>query len=276
MDKVNQNFRKRKDIDNELKELTDEIKSSNNKIKETKEEEILYRLIYLYKLKNDFQKEKNYIELCIKKDIILSEEIWLDYINISKKEKDFGDNDIINIYLKALDNFIYPKIIYDFFQYLLNCDKINENNNYDFYFNKFLILGLFSPEYSIQIFDLYYLFNKKIYENNKKELKDFSKYIKNKLNNEYFLSESEIEQILIKYKQNIGKKEDIFFILNSNDSIDNDENTNKNIIMKITEFNSQYNILFNESFENIDLIMEHLESNLNLLLKVNEKYIILL
>ena len=183
MDKVNQNFRKRKDIDNELKELTDEIKSSNNKIKETKEEEILYRLIYLYKLKNDFQQEKNYIELCIKKDIILSEEIWLDYINISKKEKDFGDNDIINIYLKALDNFIYPKIIYDFFQYLLNCDKINENNNYDFYFNKFLILGLFSPEYSIQIFDLYYLFNKKIYENNKKELKDFSKYIKNKLRN---------------------------------------------------------------------------------------------
>ena len=84
MDKVNQNFRKRKDIDNELKELTDEIKSSNNKIKETKEEEILYRLIYLYKLKNDFQQEKNYIELCIKKDIILSEEIWLDYINISK------------------------------------------------------------------------------------------------------------------------------------------------------------------------------------------------
>ena len=44
--------------------------------------------------------------------------------------------------------------------------------------------------------------------------------------------------------------------------------------MKITEFNSQYNILFNESFESIDLIMEHLESNLNLLLKVNEKYII--
>ena len=44
--------------------------------------------------------------------------------------------------------------------------------------------------------------------------------------------------------------------------------------MKITEFNSQYNILFNESFESIDLIMEHLQSNLNLLLKVNEKYII--
>ena len=274
MDKVNQNFKKSKDIDNELKELTDEIKSSNNKIKETKEEEILYRLIYLYKLKNDFQQEKNYIELCIKKDIILSEEIWLDYINISKKEKDFSGDDIINIYLKALDTFIYPKIIYDFFQYLLNCDKINENNNYDFYFNKYLILGLFSPEYSIQIFDLYYLINKKIYENNKKELKDFSKYIKNKLTNECFLSESEIKQILIKYKQNIVKKEDIFFIFNSKDSIENDEDTNKNIIMKITEFNSQYNILFNESFESIDLIMEHLESNLNLLLKVNEKYII--
>ena len=44
--------------------------------------------------------------------------------------------------------------------------------------------------------------------------------------------------------------------------------------MKITEFNSQYNILFNESFKKIDLIMEHLESNLNLLLKANEKYII--
>ena len=58
MDKVNQNFKKSKDIDNELKELTDEIKSSNNKIKETKEEEIFYRLIYLYKLKNDFQQEK--------------------------------------------------------------------------------------------------------------------------------------------------------------------------------------------------------------------------
>ena len=58
MDKVNQNFKKSKDIDIELKELTDEIKSSNNKIKETKEEEILYQLIYLYKLKNDFQQEK--------------------------------------------------------------------------------------------------------------------------------------------------------------------------------------------------------------------------
>ena len=96
------------------------------------------------------------------------------------------------MHLKALDNFIYPKIIYDFFQYLLNCDKINKNNNYDFYFNKYLILGLISPEYSIQIFDLYYLFNKKIYENNKKVLKGFSKYIKNKLNNKFFLSERKI------------------------------------------------------------------------------------
>ena len=274
MDEENENFEKSKDIDNEIKELTEELKSSKNKIKEIKEEEILYRLIYLYKLKNDFQQEKNYIEICIKKDIILSEEIWLDYINISKKEKDCNCNDIINIYLKALDNFIYPKIVYDFFQYLLNCDKINEHNNFDCYFNKYLKLGLYSPEYSIQIFDLYYIFNKKIFERIKAEIKDFKKYIKNKLNKECFLLEEEIEQIFNKYKQNISKKEDIFFIFNKNDAFDNDEETNKNIILKITEFNTQYNVLFNESFENSDLIEEHLETNINLLLKVNEKYII--
>ena len=42
----------------------------------------------------------------------------------------------------------------------------------------------------------------------------------------------------------------------------------------MNEFNSQYNLLFNESFENSSLIINHLESNINLLLQVNEKYII--
>ena len=274
MDEEKENLEEKKDIDKEIKELTDELNSSKNKSKEIKDEEILYRLIYLYKLKKNYQEEKNYIELCIKKDILLSEEIWLDYILINKKEKNCDLNDIINIYLKALDDFIYPKIIYDFFQYILIFDKINDFNKYDAYFNKYISLGLFCPEFSIQIFDLYNQFNKRLLEKNKNEQKDLEKYIKNKLKKECFLSEDEIEQIFVEYKQNINNKEKIFFILNNQDEIDNDEETNKNIIMKIAEFNSQYNLLFNESFENSELIVEHLESNLNLLLKVNEKYII--
>ena len=102
------------EIDKEINKLTEELDLSKNKNDSSniKEEEILYRLIYLYKIKKNFQQEKYFIELCLKKEIILSEEIWLDYITIKKKEKNLNFDDIINIYLKSLENFIYPKILY--------------------------------------------------------------------------------------------------------------------------------------------------------------------
>ena len=268
------------DIDEEIKELSNELNSHENKTKELKEEEILYRLIFLYKIKKNIQQEKTYIELCIKKDIILSEEIWLDYINIKIDGKKSNFVDIISIYLKALDDFIYPKIIRELFSFILVCDEIIQYNKYDNYFNKYLSKGIYSPEYSVQIFDLYYKFNKLIFEEQKKDKKDFEKYLKNKLNKECHLSEIEIEQILSNYKEcKNNMDEQILFIFNNQDNNDdnNDENEEEiknNIIQKINEFNSQFNLLFNESFENCNLIVEHLESNLNLLLKVNENYII--
>ena len=268
------------DIDEEIKELSNELNSHENKTKELKEEEILYRLIFLYKIKKNTQQEKSYIELCIKKDIILSEEIWLDYINIKIDGKKSNFVDIISIYLKALDDFIYPKIIQELFSFILVCDEIIQYNKYDNYFNKYLSKGIYSPEYSVQIFDLYYKFNKLIFEEQKKDKKDFEKYLKNKLNKECHLSEIEIEQILSNYKEcKNNMDEQILFIFNNQDNNDdnNDENEEEiknNIIQKINEFNSQFNLLFNESFENCNLIVEHLESNLNLLLKVNENYII--
>ena len=159
--------------------------------------------------------------------------------------------------------------------YILNNNKNDNYNNYETYFNKFIINGLFTPEYSLSIFVLYYKFNKLYFEKQKTKEKSFEKYITNKLNNICLLSEYEIEQILQKYKdfKNKNDKNDsIFFIF---DNQDNDDIESNNIIKsKINEFNTQYNLLFNESFENTNLIIEHLESNLNLLIKVNEKYII--
>ena len=271
MDNEEEESKESFDIDKEIKELTKElnISSSNNKSKEIKEEEILYRLIYLYKIQKNIPQEKYYIELCIKKDIILSEEIWINYISIKKEEKNTNIDNIIDLYLQSLGEFIYPKIIQEFFEYMLNSDKINQNKKYDEYFNKYILKGLFSPENSMKIFDLY---NNYIIEKQKNEEKKIENNIKNKLLKECFLSEYEIEQILLKYKEYNNKhNEQLFFIFNNQD---NDEEIKENIISKIIEFNSQYDLLFNESFENSNLIIEHLESNINLLLKVNEKYII--
>ena len=267
------------EIDKEIKELTEELDLSKNKNDSTniKEEEILYRLIYLYKIKKNFQQEKYFIELCLKKEIILSEEIWLDYITIKKKEKNLNFDDIINIYLKSLENFIYPKIIYELFQYILTNDKDKNIIKYDIYFNKNLSMGLFSPEYSIELFDLYYKINKQIYEKENNIEKNLENYIKNKLNKECFLTDNEIEEIFEFYNKDykIKKSEKIFFIFNTQDDDSDEENEiRQNIISKMNEFNSQYNLLFNESFENSSLIINHLESNINLLLQVNEKYII--
>ena len=258
------------DINKEIKELKEELNSLDNKSKEIKEEDILYRLIYLNKIIKDFKQEKYYIELCIKKGIILSEEIWLDYINIIKKDKNMNYDDIINIYLKSLEDFCYFGIIYDLFEYILNADK--NMKKYDIYFNKYILKGLFSPENSMKIFDLYYQYNKIIFGIKKIDEKQFLEYIKNKLNKECFLNKQEIEQILKRYYEyKIKNEKKIFFIFNN---LDNDEEIKDNIITKIKEFNSQYNLLFNESFENSNIIIEHLESNINLLLKVNEKYIL--
>ena len=267
------------EIDKEIKELTEELDLSKNKNDSTniKEEEILYRLIYLYKIKKNFQQEKYFIELCLKKEIILSEEIWLDYITIKKKEKNLNFDDIINIYLKSLENFIYPKIIYELFQYILTNEKNTNIMTYDIYFNKYLAKGLFSPEYSIELFDLYYKINKLIYEKENNIEKNLENYIKNKLNKECFLTDNEIEEIFEFYNKDYKNKksEKIFFIFNTQDDDSDEENEiRQNIISKMNEFNSQYNLLFNESFENSSLIINHLESNINLLLQVNEKYII--
>ena len=264
-------------IDKEIKELTEELNLNKIKSKEIKEEEILYRLIYLYKIKNNLEQEKNYIEICLSKNIILSEEIWLDYINIKKEENNLNFDDIVNVYLKSLEDFTYPKIIHELFQYIvLNNDKIIDYNKFDIYFNKYLIKGLFSPENIIEIFDLYYKFNKNFFEKRKNIKKNWEEYIQNKLYNECLLSKYEIEQILIKYQQYKNKESEIiFFIFNNQESDeDEDEEIRENIILKIKEFNSQYNLLFNESFENSNLIIDHLESNINLLLKINEKYVI--
>ena len=267
------------EIDTEIKELTEELDLSKNKNDSSniKDEEILYRLIYLYKIKKNFQQEKYFIEICLKKEIILSEEIWLDYITIKKKEKNINFDDIINIYLKSLENFIYPKIIYELFQYILINDKDKNIIKYDIYFNKYLSMGLFSPEYSIELFDLYYKINKLIYEKENNIEKNLENYIKNKLNKECFLTDNEIEEIFEFYNKDYKNKksEKIFFIFNTQDDDSDEENEiRQNIISKMNEFNSQYNLLFNESFENSSLIINHLESNINLLLQVNEKYII--
>ena len=268
------------EINKEIKELTGELDLSNNKNESTKikEEEIIYRLIYLYKLKKNYQQEKYYIELCLKKDIILSEGIWLDYIEIKKQEKNFLNFDgVINIYLKSLENFIYPKIIYELFHYILTNEKNTNIMTYDIYFNKYLAKGLFSPEYSIELFNLYYEYNKQVYDKEKNNTKNLENYLKIKLNKECFLNDNEIEEIFEFYNNDYKtkKNEKIFFIFNTQDE-DNDEEDEikQNIISKIFEFNAQYNLLFNESFENSNLIINHLESNINLLLKVNEKYII--
>ena len=271
------------DADKEILELEDKL-NSDEKNKNKKEEEIMYRLIYLYKIKKNFTKEKKYIDLCLKKDIVLSEEIWLDYINIIKQEKNEDSiNDVINIYLKALTDFNYPKIIVDFFQFILNNNLIDEK--YQIYYDKYLSKGIYSPEYSLNIFDLYYQFYEKIFELKKE--KNIKQNIDKKLNNECNLNKYEIKQIFKNYKnykKNGGNRLCFLFSSSINEEkdeedediemSDNSEEIKNNIILKITEFNAQFNLLFNESFENSNLISNHIESNINLFLKLNEKYIL--
>ena len=282
-----------KDNQNIIKEIKD-LKEKFNKIKTDKnntfnEKDIIYRLIYLNKKIKDELEEKKYIELCLKKDIILSEDIWLDYINIKKKEKNITSDNIINIYLQSLDNFYYTKIIFKFFDYLISVYPIS-NISFENYFNKFLSISIYSPEYCLKIFDLFYQFYSKIFKDNNKN-ENFKDYIRKKLKKKCLLSEYEIEQIMNEYKvYKKDKKNKIFFIFEKkninnqenkgveeeeeNDDDEDSDEIRKNINTKIIEFNEQFNLLFNESLENSQLIINYLEENFILIYKVNKKYLI--
>ena len=282
-----------KDNTNIIKEIND-LKEKFNKIKKDKnntfnEKDIIYRLIYLNKKIKDELEEKKYIELCLKKDIILSEDIWLDYINIKKKEKNITSDNIINIYLQSLDNFFYTNIIFNFFDYLVSVYPIS-NISFENYFNKFLSISIYSPEYCLKIFDLFYQFYYKLFKDNNKN-ENFKDYIRKKLKKKCLLSENEIEQIMNEYKlYKKDKKNKLFFIfekkiINNQDNkgveekeendIDEDsDEIRKNINSKIIEFNEQFNLLFNESLENILLTINCLEDNFILICKVNKKYLI--
>ena len=109
------------------------------------------------------------------------------------------------------------------------------------------------------------------------------------MNNECNLNKYEIEQIFKNYKnykKNGGNRLCFLFSSSINEEkdeedediemSDNSEEIKNNIILKITEFNAQFNLLFNESFENSNLISNHIESNINLFLKLNEYLIILI
>ena len=286
-------------IDKEIKLLKEQLNSIENKKIKNKNiniEDILYRLIYLNKKINNENEEKNYIELCLNKKIFLSEDIWLDYINIRKKDKNISSEEIINIYLKSLESFNYIKIIDNLFDYLLN--TCISSKKYEKYFNQYLSKSIYSPEYSLKTFDLYYKFYKNIFKENNKD-ENFKEYIKKKLKKNCNLSEYEIEQILNEYKiyKKDKTKNKIFFIFEKKDmkseqeeeegegegedeeeeniiqDKENDEIKN-NIYLKIIDFNNQFNLLFNESLENSKLLINYLEENFDLIYKINKKYLI--
>ena len=101
--------KEKKNINEEIKSLKEKLsleQEENNQNEINNKEDILYRLIYLNKKINNEKEEKYYIELCLNNDIILSEEMWIDYINIKKKEKNISSDDIINLYLQSLIIFI--------------------------------------------------------------------------------------------------------------------------------------------------------------------------
>ena len=269
--------KEKKNINEEIKSLKEKLsleQEENNQNEINNKEDILYRLIYLNKKINNEKEEKYYIELCLNNDIILSEEMWIDYINIKKKEKNISSDDIINLYLQSLNNFYYPSIIFNFFYFLLN--KCVLSKDYTNYFFKYLSIGIFSPEYSLKIFDLFYQFFLKLFN----DTDNFKDYIKKKLKKKCNLSEYEIDQILTEYKT--YKTNKIFFIFeykkNENEEEseeeDDSEEIKDNIILKITEFNEQFNLLFNESLETNHLIISQLEENFSLIYKVNKKYLI--
>jgi len=269
-----------------LKEKLNSLKNENKNI--FNEKETIYRLIYLNKKINNEKEEIKYIETCLKNDIILSEEIWLDYININIKNKEKSSDDAIDIYLQSLDNFNYIKIVYNFLDYLLN--KCPLSNKYEKYFNKYLSIGFYSPEYCLQIFDLYYQFYHKIFKDKNKD-ENFKEYLKKKLKKQCFLSEYEIKQIMSEYKEykKDKAKNKTLFIFEKEIGANNEEDEGNesaeddsediadirnNIILKITEFNDQFNLLYNESLENSKLIINHFDENFSLIYKVNQKYLI--
>ena len=272
-----------------LKEKLNSLKKENKNI--FNEKETLYRLIYLNKKISNEKEEINYIDICLKNDIILSEEMWLDYININIKNKEkISADDVIDIYLQSLDNFNYTKIVYNFLDYLLN--KCPLSNKYEKYFNKYLSISFYSPEYCLQIFDLFYQFYHKIFKDKNKD-ENFKEYIKKKLKKQCFLTEYEIKQIMAEYKQykkDKTKNKTLFIFqkeIGANNEEDEDEGNEiaeddsedladikNNIILKITEFNDQFNLLYNESLENSKLIINHFDENFSLIYKVNQKYLI--
>ena len=281
------------DIKEEIKILKEQLKlygTKNNKDEKISQEDILYRLIYLNKKIKDNNEEKYYIELCLEKEIVLSEEIWLDYISIKEKDKNISSKEIIKIYLQSLEGFNYSTIIQNFLDYLLN--KCSEFSKYEKYFNQFLSLGIYSPSNCLKIFDSFYKFYQKLFNENDTKGK-FKDYLKKILRKKCYLNEYEIEQILDEYKQykKDNYKNKTLFILEKknhmnneeedeeeeeNDDIKNEENEEikNNLFSKIIEFNEQFDLIFNESLENSKIIIDRFEENFDLIYKINKKYLL--
>ena len=268
----------KKEIILEIKKLKSQLNQFDNNQKDNdiiNKDQILYRLIYLNKKLDDEDEMLKYIKICLDSNYFLSEDIWLDYLNIMKTIKSNSTDIIIKIFLRALNDFQYEKIIYDFFQYLFDVsNEVNVFKKNSNYFIKYLCIGIYFPDYSLRIFNLFYKFHFKLLKSDNKIKDNFDEQIKNILLEKCDLSKLEVKQIFHKYKsiKNDNFKE-VFFIFKDKKIID-DEDIFENLNNKMMDFHEQFNTLLKESFDKNDLLKELIEENNDLLLKVNKNYLL--
>ena len=229
----------------------------NNLKKFPTNHEILFNLIYLYKLtKNWIKFEK--ILFHIIKYYPLTENYWLYYFDkkLEKIEKNEGELkqkfELIKTYKKCLKDFFYSKIIKYYFELLIDLNisnifvfdiytDLNVENIKKFFDENYLIL-FYDLQINFNIFYKYYFF----LDNNNK-IEEIDDLLKNSL---YFPFVNNLDEIWKKFKENnnnvniINKYEKIYkdnknnfeFIKNFNDSffeyLKNDE---KKCIKYLTE-----------------------------------------
>ena len=210
----------------------------NNLKKFPTNHEILFNLIYLYKLtKNWIKFEK--ILFYIIKFYPLTEKYWLYYFDnkineIEKNESELNQKfELIKTYKKCLKDFFYSKISKYYFELLIDLNisnkfvidiytDLNIENIKKFFDENYLIL-FYDLKINFNIFYKYYFFL-----DNKNKIEEIDDLLKNSL---YFPFINNLDEIWKKFKENNNNEN----ILNKYEKIYNDNKNNFDFIKNFNE-----------------------------------------
>ena len=203
-----------------------------------KNHEILFNLIYLYKITKNFIKFEKILFYIIK-FYPLTEKYWLYYfdnkINEIEKNEFNKKFELIKTYKKCLKDFFYSKICKYYFELLID---LNISNNFvvDIYsdLNIENIKKFFDENYLILFYDLKINFNifykYYFFLDNKNKIDEIENLLKNSL---YFPFINNLDEIWKKFKENNNNEN----VLNKYEKI---YNNNKNNFDFIKNFNENF------------------------------------